>query len=63
MAEESDLELFLSDIKEDPNYKKFRLVVKGVREKLKIERLSQYRRPRSQAPRQASRFHLATPRW
>ncbi|WP_391857251.1 hypothetical protein, partial [Vibrio cidicii] len=38
MAEESDLELFLSDIKEDPNYKKFRLVVKGVREKLKIER-------------------------
>ncbi|MGF3930105.1 hypothetical protein ACQX74_14480 [Staphylococcus aureus] len=38
MAEESDLELFLSDIKEDPNYKKFRLVVKGVREKLKIGR-------------------------
>ncbi|QBQ74685.1 hypothetical protein BcepSauron_305 [Burkholderia phage BcepSauron] len=38
MATESDLASFLDDLKEDAKFKKFRLILKNTREKMKIER-------------------------
>jgi hypothetical protein len=37
-GDDIDLESFLNDLKEDPKFKKFRLILKNTRERMKIER-------------------------